>query len=151
MFQDETHDPMGAAENKEKTAVVVRGRRSWLGESTRLSLGSPERRRISPQHLQTWHTASTLQGQLGPYALSSTKFQTLFHPLIRVFFNFRASYLFAIGLPYIFSFGSIYPPAFTQACQPVLLGRHVPCDQSPDGKREGPAPPGLKGRETASV
>ena len=40
------------------------------------------------------------------YALSSIKFQTLFHPLIRVFFNFRSSYLFSIGLPYIFSFGS---------------------------------------------
>ena len=111
---------------------VVRVGRSWLWESTRLSLGSPERTGLA-RHSQTWHTASTLQGQLGPYALSSTKFQTLFHPLIRVFFNFRSSYLFAIGLPYIFSFGSkkLYPPNFTQVCQPVLLFCHVPCDHIP--------------------
>ena len=83
---------------------VLRRRRYWFWESTRLSLGSPKNSALPAarrqQHIQ--HIAWKLR----PYALLSTKFQTLFHPLIRVFFNFRSSYLFAIGLPYIFSFGS---------------------------------------------
>jgi len=55
------------------------------------------------------------------FALKSINFQTLFHPLIRVFFNFPSKYLFTIGVSYLFSFRSKYSPIFMQILQSTLL------------------------------
>lgn len=44
-------------------------------------------------------------------------FRTLFHPLTRVLFNFPSGYLFAIGVPHVFSLGSVrtLPPSRNRA------------------------------------
>ena len=127
MFPDESKEQTRARKST-RVGSTYRGD-SVSGKAQGKTLGSPKNAEKQRHSERSTHKH---RGQfVRSVGLSPTKFQTLFHPLIRVFFNFRSSYLFAIGLPYIFSFGSMCPPAFTQVCQPVLLVCHVPCDHIP--------------------
>ena len=53
--------------------------------------------------------------------IDAVQFQALFHSLIRVLFTVPSQYLFAIGLPFIFSFGRNLPPIFRLYYQTIVL------------------------------
>ena len=59
------------------------------------------------------------------YTISSLRFHALFHSLFRVLFNFPLRYLFAIGLPHVFSFGRRLPPIFGLHSQADLLSENI--------------------------
>ena len=69
------------------------------------------------------------RAEAGPIRVSSYRFQALFDSLFKVLCIFPSRYLFAIGLPPIFSFGWNLPPALS--CNPKQLDSSntllIPC------------------------
>jgi len=90
----------------------------------------PQNYQDRPLITQTCDLKILLMIKVHIFVLKSINIQTLFHPLTRVFFNFPSKYLFSIGVPKIFSFGSIYTPIFTLESHPALLFSKFPTNHT---------------------
>ena len=74
--------------------------------------------RLTPFHIRPRHIA-------GPHPLPSRQFQALFDSLFKVLFIFPSRYLFAIGLPPIFSLRWSLPPINTAFSSSATLRKRI--------------------------